>query len=302
LGYNGSDPTDDNNPVDDLAVDNFHPIWQFDIPQAYVDVNLPIGNGLKVRAGKFVTLLGYETIDPRNNPFYSHSYLFSAVPFTETGILFSSKLNDQWAWTAGITRGNEIALEDNNGCAIDVTGQIVYSPNKQVQVYLNFLVGPQNNGDSSHYRMAIDPVITWQVTDQLKLGAEFLYEADGGWQGDATAGLSHAYGDVWGGALYAGYQINDMFTINGRFEKIHDFSGTLASLAGVSGSNALNAYEITLGTTITPFPKDPLGKNLSIRPEIRYDFTDSSAFPFYGAEGRAFKDQLTFGADVIFKF
>jgi len=31
LGYNGSDATDDNIPVDDLAVANLHPIWQFDV-------------------------------------------------------------------------------------------------------------------------------------------------------------------------------------------------------------------------------------------------------------------------------
>ena len=74
LGYNGSDSSDDNNPVDPLAVANLHPIWQFDISQAYVDVNLPVGNGLQVRVGKFVTLMGYEAIDPRGNPFYSHSY------------------------------------------------------------------------------------------------------------------------------------------------------------------------------------------------------------------------------------
>ena len=38
LGYNGSDPTDDNVPLDDLAVANLQPKWQFDIAQAYVDV------------------------------------------------------------------------------------------------------------------------------------------------------------------------------------------------------------------------------------------------------------------------
>ena len=64
----------------------------------------------------------------------------------------------------------------------------------------------------------------------------------------------------------------------------------------------LSAYEATLGVTITPFPHDPIGRNLMVRPEIRYDWTDSSAFRFYPANGTLWKDQLTFGADVIFQF
>lgn len=310
LGYDGSDATDDDDVAnvgtdDILAVTNLHPIQQFDIPQAYVDVNLPVGNGLKFRVGKFVTLLGYETIDPRTNPFYSHSYLFSAVPFTHVGVLAAYQINDQWAVTAGITRGWDIALEDNNGSAIDSIGQIAFTPNKQWQFVLNYSVGPENSGDSSHYRTVIDPIVYWQVTDAFKLGLEGLYLYDGGINGDATTGVTHAYGDVWGAALYAGYKINDYFTLNGRLEKAHSM---LASFAGVNVAQAfgtvpaLNAYETTLGVTITPMPRDPIGKNLTIRPEIRYDWTDSTAFKFYQAGGNAYKDQLTFGADVIFQF
>src|SRR4029079_14612040 len=58
LGFNGSDLTDDFRPLDPLASTNFHPIWQFDVPQAFVTVNLPVGpNGLQIMVGKFVTLL-----------------------------------------------------------------------------------------------------------------------------------------------------------------------------------------------------------------------------------------------------
>jgi hypothetical protein len=312
LGYNGSDATDDGSPSDPLAVANLHPIWQFDIPQAYIDVNIPIGNGLKVRAGKFVTLLGYETIDPRTNPFYSHSYLFGLVPFTHTGVLGMYQISDQFSVTAGVTRGWDIALEDTNGCAIDVIGQFAYTPNKQLAFYLNYSVGPENAGDTGHYRTAIDPVITWQVTDQLKLGAEGLYIYDGG----INAGLgdndsTHAYGDAWGLALYASYRVNDYVTVNGRVEKAHTYLGNFANSALVSQGQGditglfggivptLNAYEATLGVTITPLPQDPIGKNLSIRPEIRYDWSEDSLYP---TGGRTFKDQLTFGADVIFTF
>jgi hypothetical protein len=303
LGYNGSDATDNNSPADSDAVANIDPTWQFDIPQAYVDIGVPIGTGLRVRVGKFVTLLSYETIDPRTNPFYSHSYLFNAVPFTHVGIMGDYKVNDNLEVQLGITRGWDIGTEDTNGCAIDVLGQIAYKFNNQLNAVFNFSVGPENglkNGssgsysDSGHYRVALDPIVYWQVTKALKVAVEGLYVYDGG--RDGTVSDTHHYGDVWGAAGYVAYTVNDMLTVNGRLEKEHynvNFGGP-----GVSG----NVYEATLGVTITPLPKDQYLKGLSVRPEIRYDFTDSSNSPFQAHGGESYKDQLTFGADVIFQF
>ena len=304
LGYNGSDPTDNNIPVDDDAVANNHPILQFDIPQAYVDFGVPIGNGLRVRVGKFATLLSYEAIDPRANPFYSHSYLFNAVPFTQTGIMGDYKFNDKLELQLGVTRGWDKTLEDP-GCAIDVLGQVAYKFNDQLQAVFNFSVGPQNGvndgsvdayEDNGHYRVAMDPILYWQVTKQLKLGVEGLYIFDGGANG--SVGATHAYGDVWGAAGYAAYTVNDMLTVNARLEKAHAYVG---DYLGLGNDSAINVYEVTLGVTVTPMPKDQYLKGLSIRPEIRYDFTDSSSRGFT-AGGKVFDDQLTFGADVIFQF
>jgi len=282
--------------------DRYDPKFQFDITQAYVDVGVPIGNGLVIRAGKFVTLLSYESIAPQGNPFYSHSYMFSAVPATQTGILGMYTLNDQWSFKAGITRGWDEALKDNNG-AIDFLGQVTFNPMKNVQAILNLSVGPQNEQDNSHYRTAIDPIITWQVTDQLKLAAEFLYVYDGGMQGDGSDGFTHAYGDVWGAAVYASYKINDYVTLNGRVEKFHDYTNTQNNQQ--SGSGAHNYYEITIGTTITPFAKvKEISKALVIRPELRYDFSEDRMYSI-GANGNSpdfFRDQWTIGCDVIFSF
>jgi len=299
-GFNGNDPTDDGNPFDSVP-DKYRANYQFDVTQAYVDVGLPVGNGLTLRVGKFVTLLGYETIDPRGNPFYSHSYAFNALPFTHTGVLGIYKVNDQMTVTAGITRGWDMTMEDINGCAIDFLGQVAYQINPQIKAYLNLNVGPQNFDDTGHYRTVINPIVTWQVTDQLKVGVEGLYIYDGGMNANAT-GSTHAYGDVWGAVVYLGYTINEYVTANARIEKYHSYSSSVGPAAGFGGEGfvpTVNVYSTTLGVTITPLPKDPIGKNLSIRPEVRYDFSEDEVF-FTG--NQSFKDQLTFGADVIFKF
>ena len=310
LPFWGSDPSTTDQALATRDTNSAYP--GFDIPQAYVTVNIPVGNGLQLKAGKFDTLLGYETVDPRGNLFYSHSWIFNALPYSATGILGTYQFTDALSVTAGISRGWDQTLEDSgpNGgsCAIDALGNITYKINNQITAQLNWSTGPENFMDTSHYRTALDPIVTWAVTDKLNLAVEGLYIYDGGMNGNAPS-VTHAYGDVWGAAAYASYTVNEYLTVNARAEKAHAYSSgyggyTISQLPSVpSGAiPALNAYEITLGVTVTPMPKDPILKNLSVRPEIRYDFTDSSAYRFFPANGNFYKDQLTFAADVIFKF
>jgi hypothetical protein len=285
--------------------DNPGEVPQFEIPQAYVDVNAPIGpKGLKFRVGKFATLLGTETIDPRGNPFYTHSYLFNLIPFTQTGALAFYQINDNWSVIGGITRGWDQATEDNNA-AIDVTGQVGYTMSKQIQFLLNFNVGPEDVGDSSHYRTTINPIAVWKVTDQLKLNAEGLYTYDGGINGFAPAGFSHAYGDDYGIALYGSYLINDYVTANARLEWAHGYLGSLAGISAPfsafsTSAPTLNAYELTLGVTVHPMPNNDIGKNLILRPEIRYDLSEDHVYPV--GSGAVYRDQWTAAMDVIFTF
>jgi len=287
LGYNGSDSTDNNDPNDPIAVANFHPIMQFDIPQAYLDIVVPVGNGLVLRVGKFVTLMGYETIDPRTNNFYSHSYMFQAIPFTQSGIYGTYVINDKWTVKAGISKGWDVTLEEQHPdptdpasgslCAIDAFGQVVYTHSDTLSLIVNWSTGPENANDTSHYRTVIDPIVVWKATKELTFAAEAIYVYDGGFNQEET-GATHAYGDEWGLALYGTYLINDMFTLNGRLEKFHSYTdaGALGDLSEnpgfASGGDQVpnvNVYGITLGVTITPFPKDPIGRNLIIRPEIK---------------------------------
>jgi len=289
--------------------DRFNPQYQFDPTQFYLDVNVPVGNGLKVRAGKFVTLMGYETIDPRNNPFYSHSYAFSAIPFTHLGVLGFYNFSDQWSVAAGVSRGWDQAFEDNNSCAIDFIGQATYKINSQWTALLNWTVGPENDRDTAHYRIALNPIVTWKATEKLSFALEGLYVYDGGANAEEN-GSSHAYGDVWSVNLYGSYIINDFVTANARLEKYHNFSDSFGAFGDSSdflhrtgtdtGVPTINVYSATLGVTIRPMPKDPIGKNLMIRPEARYTYSEDHVF--FQGNGHGFKDQLTFGADIVFTF
>src|SRR5436190_3887565 len=151
---------------------------QLDLTQLYVDVAVPVGNGLLIRVGKFVTLLNQETIDPEGNSLYSHSFLFAfSAPFTQTGIIGSYNLTDQWSITAGVTRGWDQAFEDNNS-AIDFLGQVKWAASKDTTVLLNVSIGPQRTNNNEDYRYVLDLVASHTVSDQLAIAVN----ADLGWE------------------------------------------------------------------------------------------------------------------------
>ncbi len=260
-----------------------HPKNQYDLNQAYLSFALPVGNGLGITLGKFNTLLGYEVISPNGNALYSHTFLFGQLPFTNTGVLATYNLTSDLSITAGVTRGWDQALKDVNG-SIDGIGQIKYTKDK-LTLYLNGITGPElPSGTFSGYRTVLDFIGTYNYSDNLTLAVN----ADYGWQGSIS-------NDQWYGvAVYAGYKLSDMFTVNARGEWFDDQDGGApGTILGIPNVY----YEATLGLSIKPFPNNNIGSNLVIRPEVRLDYADIAAW-----DGGTDHYQVTAGIDAYFTF
>ncbi len=76
------------------------------LEQALVKFRIPVGNGLDVYMGKFVTFLGYEVIESPANLNFSRGLLFTnAIPLTTTGIYGDYKFNDTVEVKLGIVDG-----------------------------------------------------------------------------------------------------------------------------------------------------------------------------------------------------
>jgi hypothetical protein len=258
------------------------PDEQFDLVQLYLQANLPVGNGLIVTVGKFVTLLGYETINPTTNPLYSHSFGFGfAIPFTHTGIMAKYGINDNWSVTGAVVRGWEQAQEDNND-GVSWMGQIAYTQDK-LNLYFNAITGPEQTDDEDNYRTVLDIVAVYQASDQLTLVAN----GDYGFEDEAGSGGDDAH---WCGlALYGIYKIDNMFSLVGRAEYFNDDDGS----RGIGDT----VYSFTAGVNIHPMPDNEIGSGLVLRPEIRWDGSDSDTF-----DGGTDDSQVTFGIDAIFMF
>ncbi len=219
-------------------------------------------------------------INPSGNALYTHSYSFSyGVPFTQTGITGAYKFNDQFAAVAGITRGWNQLTYDNNG-AIDFLGQVAWTPNSKFGVTVNLSEGPQSTGNNSDYWSVPEAIISYQVSDQLKVTADLLY-------GDASS-ISQWYG----AAGYASYTLDKYAAVNLRAEFYHDGRGFTTGV-GVADTNYI---EGTLGVAVTPLPDMILANSLTIRPEIRLDSADRGVY-----DGTKFT-QLTAALDAYWKF
>jgi hypothetical protein len=261
------------------------PDVQFDLLQAYADIAVPVGTGLRVRVGKF---LFFKQIDPNASVFYTHSFTFGgALPYTLTGASALYNINDKWSVEAGINRGWDQALTDNNGM-ISLHGRVRHTVNDRTSYALMAIIGPEND-DNKTWGGQFDFVISHKASDQLTLLGDVIF----GFQPDATkftAGGGTTDATWYGAAGYAVYRLNDYYSLGGRAEWYRDSGGFTTGISQ-------NLFEITGGVTITPFPHDAIGSNLKVRPELRWDYSTQDYF-----DALTEQNQVTFAVDVIFNF
>jgi hypothetical protein len=84
--------------------------YGFDPVLEYMDLYFPqVAKGMNIRFGRFLSIPGIEAQLAPNNFTYSHSLLYTIDPFTETGIVGTVKLSDQWLVQLGMSAGNDVA-------------------------------------------------------------------------------------------------------------------------------------------------------------------------------------------------
>ncbi len=262
---------------------------QVDLTQAYLDIDLPIGTGLRIRAGKFVNFVGYETVEPTVDPsnsgvvdFYSRGLIFFQYPFTHTGIIATYDVAKNVTVTAGISRGDNQSVDDNND-SISFLGSVNWVINKSFSFYLSNSTGPEKNDNTRDIRTTWDATLFYTPTKAFTaaLNAYYVWEQNG----SVFGGNANFY--AVGG--YAAYQLNEVLTLKGRVEWVHDEDGFRL------GTGVDNIYEGTIGLSVRPFPGNALGRNLKIRPEVRWDYSPDS--PFNGRN-----NQVTAAVDVVVTF
>jgi hypothetical protein len=273
--------------ADNITGDKDSPITgdtlNFDPTVFYVNARLPVGNGLTVKAGKYVTTLGAEVIDATGNALYSHSFLFGfAIPFTHTGIQFDYALTD----TIGVYYGLVIGWDDfssRNDTMSNMMG-VSWKACDKLTTFFNLITGPERTNENTDYRTVVDLVATYQWTDAFST----TVNADFG--NESGTGVAGAAGNNWlGVAGYATYVIvPQQLSTTLRYEYFRD------ETASRFGTTA-DVTELTVGLDIKPIKSF---QNLRFRPEVRWDHAYGDK-PF---DAGTAMDLFTLGADLIITY
>ncbi len=287
-------------------------LMQPDLVEAWILLHFPIPNtagGLDIKGGKFVTLEGAETIDPRTNVFYSHSYIFNfGIPLNHTGVLTIFHPIKGLDLYAGATRGVNTSRTDNNDSLGFHGGIGLTFLDGKVTALATTHIGPENVGNNHSERFLNDLVVTWKATDKLTVIGEGNFAADESVPGDAKA---------YGAAVYFTYALNSWLSFGIREEVFRDETGFFVGgfadnddfidlQRGKTNNIDSRTFfsrgtfnEVTIGAsfkipTLKPFA------SLTIRPELRYDAALSDGIRPFG--DRDSRDQFTASIDAIFAF
>ena len=264
------------------------------LPQMYGEIAY---NNLSVKVGHFYTIIGYQVVNANRNFFITQPYTFQyGEPFTHTGALAAWKYCDEWTIHAGLVNG-----WDKLDAVTDQTaglGGITYAPSHgRYTVFLSGIVGKEDGiavplqGTRALYSL----VFTYNFSDKL----QYVLQHDNGHQENfANTGTDAEW---YGVNQYLFYTINECWKFGGLAEW---FRMTMAALVWVTapirlngsglpaGDFAGNYYELALGANWTPHA------NLVVRPELRWDWSDSTiATPYVGKDS-----QFIAAVDAIIHF
>jgi hypothetical protein len=200
--------------------------YQFDVVEANVLAHVPwlTEGGIDLKVGQYPTPLGYETIDPSTNLFYSHSYIFQfGLPFKHTGALTITHVNSVLDIYGGIDTGTNTTfgpLGENNGAVGGIAGfnLTLMDGNLTILALTHFgpeqptrLLSPEGFNANGQWRYYNDVLVTWKASEKLTLVSEANLVRDG-------FGAANKPVNGFGFAQYASYALTDTVALNGRVE------------------------------------------------------------------------------------
>lgn len=192
------------------------------LKEAYFSYLAPVGKGLQIDAGKFVTPFGAEVIETKDNWNYSRGLLFTyAMPYFHFGLRAKYAFNDKYSLTGFFVNGWNDVVDNNTGKSYGMS--FAWTPNKKFGVTETYMAGPEQNNINSTWRQLADTVITYSPNSKLS----FMVNGDYG-RGDRIV----QYNDVlsnpvfWTGvAGYVKYAFNSNSALSARYEYYDDHDG-----------------------------------------------------------------------------
>ena len=214
------------------------------------------------------------------------------MPKTHTGILISQEIDQEQSFIFGLTRGWDNWTDD------DDTLSYLAGIKQQTDLgWLQYTIHTGNDTATSDQLTVMALNLETEISERLGYGMQAtLGLAENGLSD--VAGLTFSTAKWYGIANYLICQINDKLTAGLRVEWFYDESNSRIMGLPIEDSYEGGQYvNITLGANYF------LGDNFLIRPELRWDWSDT----LVNGIDRPFVDfseesQITISFDVIHEF
>jgi hypothetical protein len=270
-----------------------------DLEQAYVNFNIPVGNGLKVLFGKHVTMMGVEVVEEVANPNLSIGNQFMYVEnTTETGVLVAYKWSDKFETDLCMINGWDQVTDVN--ASKTWMGRIVFTPDADTTLAFLGDGGCEEPADNRDWRTGADIVLNRNklFTDKLNAWVQLDYGHEDNAPLADGSGTTTANADWYAAGLWLTYDFTDKVELAFRTDYLSDKDGVRTPSSGT--------VPVTGPVTFTEAPKELISEtltlnlkpvsNLQVRPEIRYDHSSASQ-AFNGKQ-----DQVTGSIGLAYLF
>jgi hypothetical protein len=247
------------------------------IEEAYGSYLAPVGKGLQIDLGKFVTNAGAEVIEAKDDFNYSRSLLFQlAIPLYHSGVRLTYSPNDKVTLMGGVINGwNDV---NDNNTAKSVMASVTYKPTGSLSVVENYIGGPEQPNNNDDWRTLSDTVVSYTVNPVVSLMANYDYGHD------TSAGTSVHWQGIAG---YLKYQANKYVAVIPRIEFYNDPQGFTTGVVQ-------NLTDATVTLEIKA------ADNFLWRIEYRGDFSNQS--PFTNSSSLTKKNQQLFIVGFLYNF
>jgi len=248
------------------------------------DIYLPhIAEGMVIRIGRWLSLPDIEAQYSPNNYLVTHSILYTVDPFTQMGVMTTTRLNEQWTVQVGVNGSNDVAVWNRSARPALQTcvRWVSRSNNDMLYPCINNL-----NGSDYNYNNVQMYVMTWghRFSEKFHMLTESYYMYGRnipGFGPNGKAGKAGEYGLV----NYLNVELNGHNMMSFRNEWYNDQKGQRTGFATRYSSH-------TLGMTHW------VSQDLEIRPELRYDHAYD--VPAYDRGDK--RSQFTALVDVILHY
>ncbi len=285
-------------------------LYGWDPVEQYVNAYIPgFLGGTDIRLGRWIACPDIETQYSVNNYMASHSILFTYDTYTNTGLMLSQKLNDQWMVQFALTAGTDMApwypgalptfgagvrwvSKDNNDSVYTWLNQCNNAQFRHFEQYgqplghdnFNYIVSTWTHTFSEAVHTSTEAYFMWQYNAEVggtpSAGPIQPYGGGGG-NGTLLPGISLTYGVL----NYTMFGVSERDYITVRNEWYRDERGMRTGYAGTYTSNSIGLSH-------------QFNDVMMIRPEIGFyrNWTEN-AF-----DGGTKRNLLMTGFDITWRF